>query len=264
MNSIVTSRFIACHKVLRKERIIRSSRQMALSLDYLPQSLSEILNGRRDVTIELLRKAVECYRLNPVFLFSGEGDMFLPPAGSAPAVTPVPSESPSLLHIPATSQSDYARGAVPATDLLVLPEDRLRNGCFRAFEVAGDAMFPVLRAGDKVIASYVPDEEWNGGIRAGDIHVVVTRTDVHIRRADSRSSGAGEIRLYADNDLHPALTIPFSAVREVWSVELRLGVLQKEGEARPPIWRELAALRAAVTEQGNLLRQWQESQLELR
>jgi len=57
--NIVTERFIKCHNLLKEENRIRSSRQFALSLDYLPQSLSEILRGRRDVTIELLRKAVD-------------------------------------------------------------------------------------------------------------------------------------------------------------------------------------------------------------
>ena len=63
LNSIVTQRFIKCHNKLREENRIRSSRQFALSLEYLPQSLSEILKGRRDVTIELLRKAVEKYKI---------------------------------------------------------------------------------------------------------------------------------------------------------------------------------------------------------
>ena len=56
MNSIVTERFIKCHDKLLANNQVRSSRQFAISLDYLPQSLSEIVKGRRDVTIELLRK----------------------------------------------------------------------------------------------------------------------------------------------------------------------------------------------------------------
>ena len=58
MNSVVTQRFINCHNKLKIDQRIRSSRQFALSLDYLPQSLSEILKNRRDVTIELLRKSI--------------------------------------------------------------------------------------------------------------------------------------------------------------------------------------------------------------
>ena len=70
MNSVITQRFIKCHNHLREENRVRSSRQFALSLEYLPQSLSEILKGRRDVTIELLRKAVEKYKINPVYVSS--------------------------------------------------------------------------------------------------------------------------------------------------------------------------------------------------
>ena len=77
MNSVVTQRFIKCHNKLKDDQRVRSSRQFALSLDYLPQSLSEILKSRRDVTIELLRKAVDKFKFNPVFLFTGEGPMFM-------------------------------------------------------------------------------------------------------------------------------------------------------------------------------------------
>ena len=77
MNTMVTDRFIYCHDELKRLRKVRSSRQFALSLDYLPQSLSEILKGRRDVTLELLRKGVEKYEMNPVFLLTGKGSHFL-------------------------------------------------------------------------------------------------------------------------------------------------------------------------------------------
>jgi len=80
-NSIVTQRFIKCHNKLREIGTIRSSRQFALQLEYLPQSLSEILKGRRDVTIELLRKAVESYKINPVYVYTGEGPMFMSEEG---------------------------------------------------------------------------------------------------------------------------------------------------------------------------------------
>ena len=57
MNNIVTQRFVKCLKQLKTDGVVRSMRQYALSVDYLPQSLSEILKERRDVTIELLRKS---------------------------------------------------------------------------------------------------------------------------------------------------------------------------------------------------------------
>ncbi|MFT5018167.1 MAG: hypothetical protein ACI9G6_002951, partial [Limisphaerales bacterium] len=77
MNNVVSQRFIKCHNKLREEKRVRSSRQFALSLEYLPQSLSEILKGRRDVTIELLRKAIAEYKMNPVYIMTGDGPMFM-------------------------------------------------------------------------------------------------------------------------------------------------------------------------------------------
>ena len=77
MNSVVTQRFINCHNKLKKDQRVKSSRQFAMHLEYLPQSLSEILKNRRDVTIELLRKAIEVYQMNPTYLFTGEGPLFL-------------------------------------------------------------------------------------------------------------------------------------------------------------------------------------------
>ena len=76
MCNIVTKRFISCHDELKEKGIIRSSRQFALNLDYLPQSLNEILKGNREVTVDLLRKAIEVYQINPDYLFLGTGGKF--------------------------------------------------------------------------------------------------------------------------------------------------------------------------------------------
>ncbi|HRD81537.1 MAG: hypothetical protein IAE84_03560 [Saprospiraceae bacterium] len=80
----VTKRFLDCFEQLKLTNKVRSGRQFAVSLDYLPQSFSEIINGRREVTVELLRKATEQYRLNPAYLLSGLEPMILP--DPAPAV----------------------------------------------------------------------------------------------------------------------------------------------------------------------------------
>jgi hypothetical protein len=149
--------------------------------------------------------------------------------------------------------------------MMKLPDERFRNGSYRSFEVAGDAMYPTLREGDKVVARFVRDDDWDDGIRQGGIHVVVTRHDVLIRRVDSRAGGQESFRLHADNDGQPVQMVPVSAIREIWAAEARFGTLSQDAiDSRPPVWRELAALRAAVNEQGSLLRQWQESLMEIR
>jgi hypothetical protein len=78
-SNIVTQRFAKCVNRLRENKTIKSSRQFATEIACLPQTLSEILNGRRDATIDVIRRAVERHLFNPIYLFTGEGDMFMTP-----------------------------------------------------------------------------------------------------------------------------------------------------------------------------------------
>lgn len=73
MQDPVTLRFIKSFHYLKEKDIIRSARQFALSIDTYPQSLNEILKGRREVTLSILRKTAEKYRVNPDFLLTGMG-----------------------------------------------------------------------------------------------------------------------------------------------------------------------------------------------
>jgi transcriptional regulator with XRE-family HTH domain len=103
-SNVVTQRFTRCVKQLRENKTIKSSRQFALELDCLPQTLSEILNNRRDATIEVIRRAVERHHFNPIYLFTGEGDLFFLPTPSADLPTEetpesAPFDTPDEAHV---------------------------------------------------------------------------------------------------------------------------------------------------------------------
>ena len=160
MSSIITKRFIKCHNKLREDNLVRSSRQFALSLDYLPQSLSEILKGRRDVTIELLRKSVELYKINPVYIYTGEGPMFMSEEDhkSFRVLTIVTNaqDDERIVHVPVPAQAGYAGEMTNPTFIsnlptYTLPDYKYKVGTHRSFDVAGDSMEPTLFEGDKVI-----------------------------------------------------------------------------------------------------------------
>jgi len=59
MRDQVTVRFVECYEYLKAQGIVKSARQFALSLDTYPQSLNEILKGRREVSLCVLRRTVE-------------------------------------------------------------------------------------------------------------------------------------------------------------------------------------------------------------
>jgi transcriptional regulator with XRE-family HTH domain len=104
-SNVVTQRFVKCVKRLREKETIKSSRQFAQEVDCLPQTLSEILNGRRDATIEVIRRSVERHLFNPVFLFTGEGPLFMTPK-IAEATADAATEAPEIIPTDATNATE--------------------------------------------------------------------------------------------------------------------------------------------------------------
>lgn len=57
------------------------------------------------------------------------------------------------------------------------------------FEVDGDSMDPVLTTGDYVLCSQVPNEDWTNNIRNYYIYVLVTNTEILIKRIFVKPNG---------------------------------------------------------------------------
>lgn len=231
MSSIITQRFIKCHDKLREENRVRSSRQFALSLDYLPQSLSEILKGRRDVTIELLRKAVDVYKINPVYIYTGEGPMFMTEEDhkSFRVLTIVTnaSDDERIVHVPVPAHAGYASELTDPTfiqDLptFSLPDYKYKVGTHRSFDVAGDSMEPTLFEGDKVICSYLEPTLWETSIKDNYVYVIVTRGDVLVKRLTNKIKAEKTLRLISDNGYYEPFDINIGDVREIWYVRAKI------------------------------------------
>ncbi|MDH3651557.1 MAG: peptidase S24, partial [Saprospiraceae bacterium] len=184
MASIVTHRFIQCHDLLKEQGRVKSSRQFALSLDYFPQNLSDILKGKRDVPLDVIRKAVERFRINPLYLYSGEGAMFLDEKGddSFRVLTVVTDNNgdEKITHVPIPAQAGYASDHIDPVLLKELPAYHipgmyLHQGTFRSFDVSGDSMQPHLDHNDKVVCNFIEPADWISGVKDGHVYVIVTR-----------------------------------------------------------------------------------------
>ncbi len=231
MSNIVTQRFIKCHDKLREDNRVRSSRQFALSLDYLPQSLSEILKGRRDVTIELLRKAVEKYKINPVYIYTGEGPMFMSEESdnSFRVLTIVTNsdEDERIVHVPVPAQAGYASDMSDPTFIqelptFTLPDYKYKVGTHRAFDVAGDSMEPTMFEGDKVVCSYLEPTLWETAIKDNYVYVIVTRADVVVKRVVNRLKAEKQLKLFSDNAYYEPYTVNIGDIREIWYVRAKI------------------------------------------
>ena len=263
MKSIVTQRFINCHDKLKEENRIRSSRQFAISLDYLPQSLSEILKGRRDVTIELIRKSVEEYKINPVYLYTGEGPMFMSEEDhkSFRVLTIVTNgqEDERIVHVPVPAQAGYAGEQVDPTfiqDLptFTLPDYKYKVGTHRSFDVSGDSMEPTLFEGDKVICSFLEPTLWESAIKDNYVYVIITRADVMVKRVNNFLRNDKQLEILSDNAFYETNRINLGDIREIWYVRAKISpFLPSPQNIRNYLLDEIRELKQTIAAQGKLL-----------
>jgi phage repressor protein C with HTH and peptisase S24 domain len=263
MNSIVTQRFIKCHDKLREMKKVRSSRQFALQLDYLPQSLSEIFRGRRDVTIELVRKSVEEYKFNPVYIFSGEGPMFLTEEATRSfrmltLVTDSENDE-RIVHVPVPAQAGYVGEMLDQTffqelPTYTLPDYKYKVGTHRSFDVSGDSMETTLFEGDKVVCSFIEPNLWESSIKDNYVYVVVTRGDVVVKRVFNKIKTERKLELHSDNDYYHPYTVPVSDVREIWYVRAKISpFLPSPSNIQNMLMKEVSELRTALMKQTDLI-----------
>jgi hypothetical protein len=265
MSHSVTQRFVKCLDKLREDKRVRSNRQFALSLDYLPQSLSEILKGRRDVTIELLRKAVEVYQFSPVYLFCGEGPLFMPSQDQSDfrllTVVTDKNDAERIVHVPEPALAGYA-GERPEPSFFLdlptfsLPDARYNTDTHRSFDVAGDSMEPTLFDGDKVVCSFIDPKHWESAIKNNYIYVIVTRSDVLVKRLVNNIRTERSLELHADNEFYKPFTVQVSDVREIWYVRVKISsFLPSPQKILEMTYSELKELRNSSQEQHELIKE---------
>jgi hypothetical protein len=175
MNSVVTQRFMQCFTSLIDSKRVRSARQFANSLDYLAQSFNQIVQQKREVGIDLIQKAIAEYHINPGFLFTGNGPMFLIQNQMADSniltiVTDV-EQVEQIVHVPVSAQAGYCSGFSDPVFVSQLPYYSLPNlkfktdGTMRSFDISGESMMPVINPNDMVICSYLHQCLWESHLK---------------------------------------------------------------------------------------------------
>ena len=231
MANIVTKRFIECQRQLVDCGVVRSSRQFVLELGYSPQSWSKVIREERDVPIELIRKAIDRFGLNPSYLFSGIGPSICsegqPEQASVLTVAVDTENNERIIHVPVAAQAGYLDqyndpvfiGDLPSFSL---PGFEFRHGTYRAFDIAGDSMEPSLFQGEMVVCNYVDPDLWTYNIRSDYVYVIVTLGDVVVKRVQNQLKKDGTILLCSDNSYYEPYALSASDIREVWFVRMKI------------------------------------------
>lgn len=225
MCNIVTKRFNESIGLLKENNVVKSARQLALSLDYSPQSMSAIMQGERDVTIDLLRKAFENYPINAQYIFTGSGSPLLENHIHQQEVADMPVQN--IYYVPVAAQAGYAdqffdRVFLDELPTFTIPQFKDQKGEFRCFEINGDSMEPTLFSNEKVICSLVKRENQYAGIRNHHVYVVVTSQGVVVKRVINHIQSSGTLELISDNQFYDSFRIPVDEVNEIWSIQVKI------------------------------------------
>ncbi len=254
---IVSQRFVQCMKSLLDGHGVSSARQLALSMNYKPQGLSEIMLGKRNAPVELIKRAAEVHRVNVRYLFFGEGEMFdLPGQQNAVMMHVLVTDTMQkerIVHVPVTAHAGYRENLAEPVffrqlPTFALPENILGDGSYRSFEVEGSSMEPTILPGDKVIGAYVEPQFWEQGIKDNMVYVLVTDDSVVVKRVVNFIRGEKMLELHSDNKTFRPDRLPANVLREVWLVRLRI-----TAHLRKPENVDIQALDGRLKEQTLLL-----------
>jgi len=230
--NIVTERFLQCLAELKSNKLVPSNRNFALSIDIHPQCISDITKGKRNVTLEMVRKAIEVHDFNPSFLYSGEGSYFKNQEETfhdSDKLTVVVSRDNKerIVHVPIEAQAGYTdqiNDPIYFQELptFSLPDNKYQSGTYRCFDVKGDSMEPTLFSGDRVVCSYIETINWVHQIKENFVYVIITNTDVLVKRVKNHIKENGTIELLSDNSYYNSTIVEVEDLKEIWHVNTKI------------------------------------------
>lgn len=263
MNSAVTQRFIKCFNKLIEENKVKSARQFAISIETLPQGLNEILKGRRDVTLEMLRKAIELYILNPYYLFLGEGNHFsdgtMQTANPILTVVTNNQQEERIVHVPVPAQAGYGTQLsdpvfMQELPAFSLPDFRFKHGTFRSFDVQGDSMEPTLYEGDKVVCSFVEPDSWPSSLKDNYVYIIITTHEVVVKRIVNEIRLNGTIKLVSDNNYYQERIFSIKEVKEIWLLQMKISpFMPSPSNIRNALHEDVEGLKTQLQSQSELI-----------
>lgn len=179
-----------------------------------------MLQGQRTVsddTVDLIHRT-----LGVALPISEYAQKSTSPSGMPLAVTVDRDGEENIVCVEAKAKAGYVNGLGDPVYLSKLPAYRLpylSSGTFRDFAVDGYSMFNPetgqIAPNAHVVARFITHQE----IRSSRVHVVVTDSDILIKRVYPEDH---HLRLTSDNPdkiAFPDIEVPLAMVREVWYVE---------------------------------------------
>jgi len=217
-------------RVLRK-RLSLTQDQFAQQLGIKRSLIGAYEEGRAEPKLELLQKMAEVFSISVDDLIGKEfkADTVLPDkkfmrGKDVVVVTVDSSERDNIEFVPHKAAAGYMNGYADAEYVKELPHfnlPMLKQGTYRAFEISGDSMLPLL-PGTIVIGEYVDDLR---NIKSGKTYVLVTqREGIVYKRVFNYLDENGTLFLVSDNRQYAPYQLIGSDVMEIWMAKAYISV----------------------------------------
>jgi transcriptional regulator with XRE-family HTH domain len=219
--SIVSSNI----KYLRKSNHL-TQEQLAEKIGIKRSLLGAYEEGRADPRLNNLLKISEIFNVSVDSLISEDvsefesafGNVFNnKPKTKVLSITVDDAGEEYIDLIPQKATAGYLNGYSDPEYLEEMPKFKLpflaKNGTYRAFEISGDSMLPLL-PGTIIIAKYL---ESSSEIKDGKPYVLLTSSEgIVFKRVYSKESQGDKIELVSDNKYYQSYEINTEDIMEIW------------------------------------------------
>lgn len=189
--------------------------------------------GRAEPRLELLHKmaGMAGLQLDALVSSSLNSSATLPPQqrdytrGKEVLVVSIDSEKKDNIElVPHKAAAGYMNGYADTEYVKELPKfnlPNLRSGTYRAFEISGDSMLPIL-PGTIIVGEYVENLK---EIKNGKTYVLVTsREGIVYKRVFNYLDESGKLFLVSDNRQYTPFQIDGEEVLEAWAAKAYISV----------------------------------------
>lgn len=217
-------------RVLRK-RLSLTQDQFAQQLGIKRSLIGAYEEGRAEPKLELLQKMAEVFSISVDDLIGKEftpesviPDKRLSRGKDVVVVTVDATERDNIEFVPLKAAAGYLNGYADVEYVKELPHFNLpilKQGTYRAFEISGDSMLPLL-PGTIVIGELVDDLR---NIKSGKTYVLITqREGIVYKRVFNYLDENGTLFLVSDNRQYAPYQLSGTDVMEVWMAKAYISV----------------------------------------
>jgi len=207
-----------------REELGKTQSEFAELLD-AGSTTADIERGKKKITGKIVTELLRQFHINPLWLYGNSYNKNLETTGStAPKIISMDtSERENMIMVPIKASAGYASNVLDTDwyqDLPAfnIPLPEYKEGSFRAFQVRGDSMLPVLQPSEWVMGKAVESVRQANDNR---IHVVVTADTVVVKKL-RKSQAQNQVNLISLNRDYPVIEQPVSDIKELWEVNSKL------------------------------------------